>query len=66
MILISKNHPFADGNKRTGAHVMLILLALNGIELSYTQEELYTIILRIASGTSEINELTDWVLDHQL
>lgn len=63
---IIKNHPFADGNKRTGAHVMLILLALNGIELSYTQEELYTIILRIASGTSEINELTDWVLDHQL
>ena len=34
------NHPFLDGNKRTGAHVMLIFLALNGIELEYTQEEL--------------------------
>lgn len=27
------NHPFVDGNKRTGAHVMLVFLALNGVEL---------------------------------
>ena len=35
-----KNHPMVDGNKRLGAHVMLVFLALNGCELSYTQEEL--------------------------
>ena len=34
------NHPFVDGNKRIGAHVMLVFLAINGIELDYTQEEL--------------------------
>lgn len=28
-----KNHPFVDGNKRIGAHAMLVFLALNGIEL---------------------------------
>ena len=61
-----KNHPFVDGNKRIGTHVMLILLALNGIELNYTQEELYTIILKIASGTAELNKLTEWILNHQL
>ncbi|MBQ3300290.1 MAG: type II toxin-antitoxin system death-on-curing family toxin [Ruminococcus sp.] len=61
-----KNHPFVDGNKRIGTHVMLILLALNGIELNYTQEELYTIILEIASGTAELNKLTEWILNHQL
>ena len=60
------NHPFVDGNKRIGAHVMLILLALNGIELNYTQEELYTIILDIASGAAELNDLTEWILNHQL
>ena len=27
------NHPFVDGNKRIGTHVMLVFLALNGIEL---------------------------------
>jgi death-on-curing protein len=35
-----KNHAFVDGNKRIGAHVMLLFLTLNGIELEYTQEEL--------------------------
>ena len=61
-----KNHPFIDGNKRIGTLAMLILLALNGIDLSYTQEELYTVILKIASGTAELKELTDWILNHQI
>ncbi len=26
-----RNHPFLDGNKRIGAHTMLVFLALNGI-----------------------------------
>ncbi len=45
---------------------MLVLLALNGIELNYKQEELYTIILDIASGAAELNDLTEWILNHQL
>ena len=40
-----KNHAFIDGNKRIGAHAMLVFLALNRISLSYTQEELIQIIL---------------------
>ena len=45
---------------------MLVLLALNGIELNYTQEELYTIILDIALRAAELNDLTEWILNHQL
>ena len=33
-----KNHCMVDGNKRIGTHSMLVLLALNGIELKYTPE----------------------------
>ena len=33
-----KNNPFVDGNKRIGAHAMLVFLAVNGVELSYTQQ----------------------------
>ncbi|MCH5304607.1 MAG: type II toxin-antitoxin system death-on-curing family toxin [Ruminococcus sp.] len=62
---IIKNHPFVDGNKRIGTHSMLILLELNRIELSYTQKELYSIILEIADGRFELRELTDWILNHQ-
>lgn len=35
---IIKNHPFVDGNKRTGTHIMLLLLYINGIELVYEQD----------------------------
>ena len=38
------NHPFVDGNKRIGAHAMLVFLAVNGIELSYEQQELIDVI----------------------
>ena len=44
-----KNHPFVDGNKRIGAHAMLVFFALNGIELQYTQTELSDIILQLAN-----------------
>ena len=45
-----KNHCMIDGNKRFGTHAMLVFLALNGIELKYTQKELYEAILDIAAG----------------
>ena len=35
-----RNHPFADGNKRIGTHAMLVFLAINGVTLSYEDEEL--------------------------
>ena len=44
------NHPFVDENKRIGTHAMLVLLALNGIELKYEQDELSDEILDIAAG----------------
>ena len=54
-----------DGNKRIGAHVMLVFLALNGIELAYTQEELSSIILRVAAGEAGATELLKWLMDHE-
>ena len=61
-----KNHPFVDGNKRVGAHVMLVFLAINGVELQYTQQELVDIILQVASGESRYEDLLAWLLSHQL
>lgn len=41
-----RNHPFVDGNKRIGAHAMLVFLELNGIVLRYEQQELIDITLQ--------------------
>lgn len=59
------NHPFLDGNKRTGAHVMLTFLLLNGVELEYTQSELIDITLKIASSQTNAEELSQWNIAHK-
>ena len=61
-----KNHAFLDGNKRIGAHAMLVFLALNKIELKYTQTELSNIILEIASGEKSFDDLLKWIITHQI
>ena len=60
-----QNHPFIDGNKRIGTHSMLVFLALNGIELEHTQEELIETILSVASGKTDASGLLEWILNHQ-
>jgi len=44
---------------------MLVFLALNGIELNYTQQELIDIVLSVASGSANAATLLQWILDHQ-
>lgn len=61
-----RNHAFVDGNKRIGAHAMLVFLALNGIELSYTQEELSDMVLNVAAGDSSFEDMVKWIIEHQI
>ena len=58
------NHPFIDGNKRIGAHAMLVLLAINGIELQYDDDDLINLILTIAAGQADDRALHAWVRSH--
>ena len=60
-----KNHPMIDGNKRLGAHAMLVFLALNGYELFYTQQELSDMILALASGKIGTEAIMQWIIGHQ-
>lgn len=59
------NHCFIDGNKRIGAHAMLVFLALNDIQLYFTQEELIQIFLDLASSHSDYNTLLVWIRSHK-
>ena len=61
-----KNHCMLDGNKRIGTHAMLVFFALNGIELAYTQKELYEMVLLVADGSMDYEAMLQWVLEHQL
>lgn len=59
------NHAFIDGNKRIGAHIMLLFLSLNGIELAYTQDELSNMVLDVASGKLQFEDMVKWIIKHQ-
>jgi death on curing protein len=52
-----KNHPFLDGNKRTGILVALLFLAYNDIDLTASQEELYNLTMQIAESKITENNI---------
>lgn len=58
------NHPFVDGNKRIGHHVMWVFLRLNGLRLVAPIDEAEALILRLAAGGCELEELEAWVHAH--
>lgn len=47
---ITQNHPFIDGNKRTGAVASLVFLSLNDVELEADEEEFERVVLGVAEG----------------
>jgi death-on-curing family protein len=61
-----QNHAFIDGNKRIGTHAMLVFLALNGIDLEYTQDELSEMVFGVASGKISFENMLNWIISHQI
>ena len=49
---ITQNHPFIDGNKRTGAVAAIVFLALNDIDLDADEDEFEKMVLQVAEGKS--------------
>lgn len=60
------NHAFVDGNKRIGLLVMLTFLEINGVKLSFTDNELVEIGLSLASGKMSYENLLDWIIKYQI
>ena len=50
---VVKNHPFVDGNKRTGFLLGVLFLELNGFAFTAKQEDAANAILALAEGASD-------------
>lgn len=61
---IARNHPFADGNKRTAAVVSETFLIRNGAWLDATDAELVVTFTALAAGDLAEDELASWFRDH--
>lgn len=49
-VAVVKNHPFVDGNKRTGFVLGILFLELNGYAFTATQEDAANAVLALAAG----------------
>jgi death-on-curing protein len=58
------NHPFVDGNKRTGHAAVEVFLLLNGFEIRAAVEEQEQLILRMAAGETARTEFSAWLRAH--
>ena len=61
---IVQNHPFFDGNKRTGAVAALVFLDFNGIEIDAPKGLLYDITMSVATGQAGKPEIAEFFRSH--
>ena len=63
---IIMNHPFIDGNKRTGHAAAETLLVLNGMKIAVSVDEQERIVLSVASGQMGREAFADWLNLHAI
>jgi death on curing protein len=55
------NHPFIDGNKRTGYTLLRLFLIQNRIDITASQDNKYEFVINIASGTLKFEGIVSWL-----
>jgi death-on-curing protein len=59
-----RNHPFADGNKRTAAVVLITFLRRRRISLAASEVDMETALVSIANGSMTLKQFGAWVESH--
>ena len=59
------NHAFVDGNKWIGMFVMLVFLDVNGVRVSFTNDEVVEMGFNIAESKITYEELLDEIIKHK-
>jgi death-on-curing protein len=63
---IVNNHPFADGNKRTGIAATALFLRVNGWRLSTTNSQLETFTSHVATSKLTFADIVAWFRVHSI
>jgi death on curing protein len=61
---IVQNHPFVDGNKRTGFVVGILFLEMNGFEFTASEPEAAQAVLELAAGSIDETGFALFLRDH--
>lgn len=60
---LTKNHGFVDGNKRVAVHAMLVFLQVNGVTISYKQDDLVQLVVSVAESQEKSKAVQDMILE---
>lgn len=55
---IVQNHPFNDGNKRTGALTTILFLEENGIKIAFSDKDYEEFVVNVAQGKKDKIEIS--------
>ena len=58
---VIKNHPFDDGNKRTGTALSIAFLHGNGVKFKPRTQDFFDTVIAVANGTMSYDELVAWI-----
>ncbi len=58
------NHPFVDGNKRTGFVIGVLFLELNGFEFKASEEDTTQAVLSLAAGSLDEVRYGAWLREN--
>ncbi len=58
---IIRNHPFLDGNKRTGFTVGAVFLELNGFRVTASEEDVVQAVFALAAGELDETGYAAWL-----
>jgi death-on-curing protein len=58
---IIMNHPFIDGNKRTGYVLMETILRLFGFKIISSDDDLYHFVISISTGETKFEQIVEWL-----
>ncbi|MGH2271901.1 type II toxin-antitoxin system death-on-curing family toxin [Anaerohalosphaeraceae bacterium U12dextr] len=61
---IAMNHPFVDGNKRTGTVCAIVFLELNGIHVKPDNDALVDFVLAVAQGQKDKSQIAAFFKEH--
>ena len=55
------NHPFIDGNKRTGLLAMLLILEIGNFKITASNDDTYNFTIEISTGEIKFEEIVLWL-----
>lgn len=61
---VAQNHPFVDGNKRTGSVAAIVFMRMNDVQLDLSEEDLVQLVMAVASGSADKSMVSEFFRSH--